>query len=113
MTRALLLLVAFLSTAPCSVEAYPRLGFEPLDVRIRTVVERDPRNRSACLIVSSDVGEESQSCWPVEGEEARRTETRFFRLSSGMYVAEIRVHRAGAPDVHARVEGPITVLAAH
>ena len=88
-------LVALLAAAQApSINVYPAGGIAPLAVRVRTTIPKDASNRAACVFVVSDVGEESESCWSLDGDRAAVTTTRFYELSAGEYKFGLTVERA-------------------
>lgn len=91
------LLIALLFNSP-SVSVSPVTGFAPLTVRVRTSIPRDPANREACLFVVSEEGDSSESCWPLNGDKAPISETRWYVLSAGVYEVGVIVTRGQAPE---------------
>lgn len=70
----------------------------PLSIRVRVTIERDPANRNACLYLRSENSYDTTSCWPLNGDHAARTETRYFLLPQGVYEVGAVVQRASAPE---------------
>lgn len=78
--------------ASVSVSVYPLVSASPATVRASVHIERDPRNREACLDLSDEDGEVSVSCWPLEGEAAPTVFRREWRdLPSGSYITRVSV----------------------
>lgn len=95
----LLLVAALLTAQTPTIDVQPRMAFAPATVRVRTLTPRDERNRSLCVVYASDVGSNSESCWPLEGEHAAVTDVRYYVLPGGEYDFASVVYRAGAPEV--------------
>jgi hypothetical protein len=95
-------LLTLTSLPPASVDVYPHLGMAPLTVRVRTTIERDVRNRSACLFYVSVEGNEGQSCWELAGDQAARTTTRYEILEGGDYEFGIIVYQEGRSSMYAQ-----------
>lgn len=91
---ALLLLAS--QPDPVSLSVYPQSQLAPLyrpaTVRLRIIVERDPRNRWLTYAFISEDFETSETVnWP--GEFAPRTLTKFYDLPAGEYTAIVTVIR--------------------
>lgn len=109
MWKVVLLALLAASSSP-SVSVYPVSGIAPLTVRIRTTIPKDAENRSACLFVVSDVGEESESCWTLDGDRAAISTTRYLTLSQGAYEVGLIIERATSPREVSASREKVTVL---
>lgn len=104
-------LIALLALAPSiSVSVYPVSGIAPLTVRVRTTIPKDPDNRGACLFFVSDVGDEAESCWTLEGERAAISTTQYFTLPPGQYEFGLILERATSPKEVESTRVKVTVL---
>ena len=93
-----------LAPAPLTLHVSPQVGFAPLTIRVTSTILPDARNRFACLSYASDIGDDSTSCWELDGERAPRTTTREYVLPAGEYVVGLTVYRADRAEVHSSQE---------
>lgn len=81
--------------APISLAVTPRVGFAPMEVRVRLTIEPDERNRQFCLSLDSNSpGAPSYpgSCLSLEGARAAKTrEIWYHGLPPGDYVLSAAV----------------------
>lgn len=94
----LLILLALLMGAPPAVAlaVSPLVAFDPVEARLTATVQPHRTNRILCFQIVSDVGIDTQSCRDLEGEQAPKTHTRWFKgLPAGNYAAQAYVLRAG------------------
>jgi len=58
---------------PITLHLTPLVGYRPLNVQARLVIEPDYLNREACLVWIERSGMlDGRACWQVEGQYARR-----------------------------------------
>lgn len=90
------LLVVALLMAPPSVglSVSPHFSSHPTRVRSTITIEPDERNRGACLVWDSDIGEAGSHCWDIEGTSfPRHTEFNNTLEQPGSYEFVLQLER--------------------
>lgn len=69
-------------------------------MKLTIKIEPHQDNREACLEL--DGGMYSSSCWPLEGENHKRTTEKMVKdLSAGEYQVRLTVRRVSGEEIHA------------
>ncbi len=85
---------AFAADPLISIVVYPRFQQAPATIRVTVVIQRDTRNRQACVSIEGDTGYSRSSCWEHVGEGARyQTVIYYPDLPAGRYAAQGTVVR--------------------
>lgn len=109
---ALVLISRLVCAAPSvALTLSAHYAFAPVTVRVTVKVPKDARNRTLCVVYDSDDAGASASCWPLAGEAAPVTHTRYFVLGPGHYGFVARIGRndgseAQTPAQRLQVEAP-------
>lgn len=90
----ILVLTSHMLAADISLSVYPHFQNGPGTIRVTLIIQRDTRNREACVSIEGDTGYSRSSCWEHVGEGARyQTVIYYPDLPPGNYVATAMVVR--------------------
>ena len=117
MTRLLFLISLLTLTSPVASEPpplalhlTPHVGYAPLQVQARLLVEPNYLNRTLCLMwIRKESSDEGAACWEVNGQYAARAHYRtlpapHYGFPFGTYAIQASLVRSGVPGIVLQVQ---------